>query len=129
MSHLNLHENKGWHTIEIKEENGTVKEFKIPVELTVADTENMLAMYDDIDKLQDEQIRDDGSAQLRLFWDKMFGMTLILFQKYQPEITELYLRKNLTSNDVLALTGFFSSNRYLKTQAENNDKAKKAIAD
>lgn len=127
MSHLNLHESKGWHTVEIKESNGVIKEFKIPIELTVAETEEMLVMYDEIDRLQDELIRDDGSAQLRLFWDKMFAMVYILFKVYQPDITELYLRQNLTSNDVIALTGFFSSNRYLKTKAENE--AGKAKAD
>lgn len=119
MSHLNLHESQRWHTVEIKETNGNVKEFKIPIELTVADTERMLAMYDEIDALQDEQIRDDGSAQLRLFKDKIFAMTLILFQVYQPDISERYLQDNLTYSDALTLTGFFQSNRFLKIKSEN----------
>lgn len=128
MSHLNLLD-KAWHTIEVKETTGESATFKIPVELNVAEQERILAIYDELDKLQDELTTDDGSAQLRLFWDKIFAMCMILFQHYQPEITESYLRLNLTSSDALAITNFFNSNRYMKTKMENEEQTKKAEAD
>ena len=126
MAHLNLHDEKKFHTVEIRDKTGQLKSFKIPIELTVAETERMLALYEEVDKLQDEPIQDE-SAQLRYFWEKMFGMATILFQHFQPEIDEQYLRENLTSHDVLTLSGFFQNNRYLKLKEQEDEK--KALAD
>jgi hypothetical protein len=124
MAHLNLTDKK-YHTLTLRDKNGIEKEYKIPVELTVAETEAVLALYEEVDELMTAVVSDETS-QFRFFWDKMFGMCTILFQHYQPEITETDLRNLLSTNDVLTLTNFFNSNRYLKVKEENE---KKALAD
>ena len=127
MADLDLTQRRGWHTIELREtKTGKIKTFKIPQELNVAETEYILEIQEGIDKLQDERKSDDGSAQLRLFWDKIFAMAVVLFKHYQPDITEKYLRDNLSTGDILQLTGFFENKRYLIIKKE--EERKKALA-
>lgn len=125
MAELDLTQRRGWHDIKIREtSSGKIKTFKIPQELTVAETEYYMELLEDIDKLQDERKSDDGSAQLHIFWDKTFAMALVLFKHYQPEITEKYLRENLSTGDMLELTGFFQNKRYLIIKKEEEGRKK-----
>jgi hypothetical protein len=127
MSSLNLENDRGWHDIVIFDRK-TSKEtkYKIPVELTVFETERMLELSEQIDKIFNEQISNDGSAQFRLYSKKSTEMCTILFQHFQPQITSENIEKMLTFKDIAEITGFFQSNRYLK---EKEESSKKTIAD
>lgn len=125
---LNLENDRGCHEIIVFDKNVNKEtKYKIPVELTVFETEKMLELSEQLDKIFNEQISDDGSAQFRLYVKKTSEMCAILFQHFQPKITTEYVEKMLTIQQMLEITGFFQSNRFLKEKEDAE--SKKMIAD
>lgn len=118
---------RGYHVIDIAMEKGIVKTFKIPSELTVSEVERLLESQSKIEKLHSEQVVDNGTAQLRLYWEHIYAQLEIIFKHYQPEIDADYLKLNLLPSDAIRILAFFAENRYID-KPNSEDSAKKKVS-
>jgi len=128
MGRLKLKGLDSYHTVEVMVD-GKWKEFKIPIELSVGETEEILELHEEVEKAQEELIREDGSAQLRYVFEKMLAICFVLFKRYQPDTTIEFLQDNLTQNDIMTIAGYFQSNRYLQQKEQKGGDEKKQQAD
>lgn len=127
MKSLNLTQDRGFHEIEILEENNTTRKLRIPKELTVAQVERILDLQSQAESIASQEIKEDGLKQADEFWQKVFIMLEIMFKVYQPEIDVEYLKKHLTTQDALAIAGFFNNNRFLQLAEVDSDPKKKVL--
>ena len=91
-------------------------EYKIPNEYTVEEVERLLelkAKEKDIKSLKAGVTDEEQKEQLDIFWSNIFAQLEIIFQSYQPEINEAYLKKHVTHNEALEIVGFFQEYRAL----------------
>ena len=101
------------------------KEYKIPAEYTVEEVERLLEL-----KIKQEEIealpveKGKKKEQLATFWANIFSQLEIIFQHYQPDIDESYLRKHVTHNEALEMIGFFQKYRTLAIEQIALDRAK-----
>lgn len=123
MSKLDIYAPRPYHVLEIAMEKGIKKTFKIPSELTIGEVERLLETQSKLDKLQDEQATDGGTAQLRLYWGYIYAQLEIIFRHYQPEVDADYLRENLLPKDAIAILNFFAENRYIDKEENSDDKS------
>jgi hypothetical protein len=104
-------------------------EYKIPNEYTVEEVERLLelkAKEEEIKAISVEEGTPEAEANLVLFWNNIFAQLEIIFQSFQPELNESYLRKHLTHNEALEIIGFFQEYRALtikKITAEQPEEA------
>ena len=114
------------HTI-IKLDDG--KDYKIPNEFLVEEVERLLELKKIQEKLESETVEEQKqNVQVEVFWNNIFAQLEIIFQHFQPDITEEYLKKHVTHNQALEMLGFFQKYRLLamqETQAEELDVKKK----
>lgn len=133
MAHLNPYKERGFHTVEIRERWGKTVVYKIPYELTVEEVERLLEINVQIEKLSvgtvDELDFTLQAKKIKEFWDYLFSQCTVIFRHYHPEVTEEYLRKHLSDNTALEITGFFENNRYYKAQQDARASKKKVKAD
>lgn len=124
MSSLTLTD-RGFHEIEVFEDNILVRKLKIPKELKVADIERVLELQAEAESIAKEPLEEDGTEQTRLFWDKVFIILEVLVKTYQPEVTQANLRRWFTQSQALQIAGFFENNRFLKIKDEQSSQKKK----
>lgn len=122
---LTLTNDRGYHEIEVFEDDKFVRKLRIPKEFKVAEIERVLDLQTEAEQIAKERVDGDGSEQSRLFWDKIFIILEVLFKVYQPEITQVELRKWFSYDQALKITGFFENNRFLNTKEESESNQKK----
>lgn len=114
------------HTI-IKLDDG--KDYKIPNEFLVEEVERLLELKSIQEKLESETVDEEKEKiQVETFWNNIFAQLEIIFQHFQPEVTEKYLKKHVTHNQALEMLGFFQKYRLLamqEDQTEESDAKKK----
>jgi len=108
---------------------GDGKDYKIPNEFLVEEVERLLELKKIQEKLENETVEEEKQeVQIKVFWNNIFAQLEIIFQHFQPEITEEYLKKHVTHNQALEMLGFFQKYRLLamqEDQAEESETKKK----
>ncbi len=129
MPKLDIYAPRPYHEIEMVMEKGIKQTFKIPSELTIGEVERLLETQSKLDKLVNEQVSEEGSAQLRLYWGLVYTQLEVIFRHFQPDITAEYLKLNMLPTDAMKILNFFAENRYIakETEVEDTDSKKKLI--
>ena len=128
MARLDLYKDREPHIITL-EVDGEPKDFKIPVSYTVDEVERLIEIQVMIDKLAKEEVDENRKEdQFSNFFDAVFNQVLILFQRYQPEITVETLKKMLTRDDAVAIINFHTKEKvkFADNQAPDDGSKKKA---
>lgn len=124
MASLDLTTDRGFHEIEVSDYDGTVLKLKIPKELKVSEVERILDLQIKAEEVAKQELSklDEGVAQTRLFWEQIFSQLLIMFNVYQPELTQVKLRTLFSQQEALTIAGFFENKRFLKIGEDNAQK-------
>lgn len=121
------YQDRGYNTVTIGlAKIGGDRTFKIPVELKVVEIERLLELQTQLDKLHAEQVVNDGSAQLRMYWGYIYLQLEIIFKHYQEDVDVDYLKDNLMPTDAIRILNFFAENRFIEKPA-NTESSKKKI--
>lgn len=129
MSILNLFKERKSHTV-ILESNGEPTEYKIPMSYTVEEIERLLEIQVTIDRLAKEPASKDSNKadkQVSDFFDSIFEQLLVLFNRYQPELTIAELKKIMTREEAQKVIAFHANEQILYAQVEGGKNAKKKV--
>ena len=101
------------------------KEFLIPTEFTVEETERLLEYQQKIDELAEkETTAETNEADLQKFFEAILVQLVVLFQRYQPETTANNLKEIMTREDAIKIWHFFIKERSgIKTKTKAKKKA------
>ena len=84
------------------------KEYLIPLEFTVEETERLLECQIKIDELaQKETTPKTNEADLQEFFEAILVQLVVLFQRHQPETTADSLKEIMTREDAIKIWHFF----------------------
>lgn len=101
---------------------GDGKDYKIPAEYTVEEVERLLELHAEQERIEAEEVSPASQEdQLKRHNRVIFAQLEVIFQHYQPEMTEADLRKIVTMNEALEMLGFFQKYRAmaLRTAVQN----------
>lgn len=103
------------------------KELRIPNEYTVEETERLLELGRQRERLEAEAVLPkDKDAQVERFWALVFDQLEVLVQHHQPDMTAEDMRKLVTHKEALEILGFHDKYRLLqKKQGQDGDDSKK----
>lgn len=123
MRYLDLYKNRRYSIIKLSDE----KEYKLPNEYSVEEVERILELREELETLEAEEVISDGKAQAKKHTALIFAQLEVMFQHYQPELTEKYLQKVITHSEALETLGFFQKYRHLALkEMREEDTAEKA---
>jgi hypothetical protein len=131
MRHLDLFKSRRYSTVKLSDG----KEYKLPNEYSVEEVERVFELREELETLEAVEVIGDGLAQAKRHTDLVFAQLEIMFQHYQPELTNDYLRKVITHGEALETIGFFQKYRHLALKemreedtADKAESKKKALA-
>ena len=88
------------------------KEYLIPLEFTVEETERLLEYQANIDELaKKETSPKTKEADLQEFFEAILVQLVVLFQRHQPETTAESLKSLMTREDAMRIWRFFIQER------------------
>lgn len=109
------------------------KEYKIPKEFTVEQSERLLELQVERELIQAEEVNEEKrDVQLKRFWEVAFDQLESIFQCFHPEINRDYLKKVITQNEALEMLDFYreyrpKAMRELIQQSANEAESKKKL--
>jgi hypothetical protein len=114
METLNLFKDRHPYEI-ITELKGKKKTFKIPNELTIEESERLLEAEIQIMSLSKQEIGDkkDEEEKIKQYFNNLYQYLLVLFNRYQPEITLSDLKGMMSQAEAIRILEFFKSKRFL----------------
>lgn len=130
METLDLFKDRKPYTV-IMEVKGGKKEFKIPTELTVEESERLLEREIVVKEMMKEEVEEKNEKQkINQLLDNVFEYILILLQRYNPEMEKEHLKKMLSYAEAIRIFEFFKQQRFvhlLGLDGSDNDGAKKKL--
>ncbi len=90
--------------------------YKIPNEYTVEEVERLLELKSEEENMKELPVGETKAIQeeqLKSFWNNIFSQLEIIFQSFQPDMNEAYLKNHVTHNEALEIVGFFQKYRAL----------------
>ena len=97
------------------------KEYKIPKELTVEEIERLLELTNEVEKRGKEAGKEDPTPQVREFTDVLVTQIFFILSHYQ-EITEAFIRRTFSVQEMVDIAKFFSVNRFLQQPQDQKKK-------
>jgi len=129
MSTLDLYKDRTPHIV-ILDVNGEKKEFKIPTSYTVEEVERLLEIQSRIDDLVNQEKKEgEESKQISAFFEALFEQLLVLFSRYQSEMSLDFLKKHLTREDAQKIIAFHTQEQLLNSYEQKNNEPKKKTQD
>lgn len=129
MATLDLYSKRQPHkiTLEDFDKPNEPREYLIPQEFTVEETELLYAEQARIEELSQQEINEtEESKELQQFYEAVLCQLIILFRRYQPTITLENLKKIMTRDEALQVWAFFINERIGKTKEAGKTGKKKA---
>lgn len=121
MAELDLYKDRKYHSIFL-DVNGERTAFRIPGEYTVAEYERILEIQAKLDEYVKENKDKDADEVGSPFWDLVYDQLVILFQRYQPEVTLEMLKGLISREETLRINQFFIENRFLEMKDDSKKK-------
>lgn len=96
------------------EVKGGKKEFKLPTEFTVEESERLLEMEIRVSKIVQEEVKNktEEKEKLDVFFNNILEYILMLLQHYQPEIEMAELKKIVSRAEAVRIFEFFKRQRF-----------------
>lgn len=109
MATLDLYKDRIPHII-LMEIDGKEVQYKIPMSYTVEEVERLLEHQAVLDRIAaEETVKGKEDEQVGSFFDALFNQVLVLFKRYQPDITVEFLKKHLTREEVSQIISFYTN--------------------
>lgn len=130
MATLDLYKQRKPHTI-VVEDKGEPRELLIPNSYTVEEIERILELQVRIDELAKKEAsgeKEEARKQIDTFWDAIFEQLLVLFERYQPDMTLEELKRLLTRDEAQEIIVFHTKEQLNKAGGEQGGEGKKKQA-
>ena len=107
-----------------------MKDYKIPNQYTIEETELLLSYQVEVEKLAKKEVEKGKEAEdLLKFFEAIIVQLHVLFRRYQPDMTVENLKAIMTKEEAIATWAFFIKERIEVTNEDDKpeDVKKKVV--